>query len=349
MGALIRAGEPGSSPHARGTPVFLNFWLPCKRLIPACAGNTRNRIARWCSAGAHPRMRGEHSPTGTLPSFQSGSSPHARGTHPGNLVRHGTEGLIPACAGNTEWFSPLPACARAHPRMRGEHTAVPSGVGTKPGSSPHARGTPAPMQAMGPQHRLIPACAGNTVRGCALSLKSWAHPRMRGEHNHAANALRLPTGSSPHARGTRAASPFRDALTGLIPACAGNTRIYTHTWKRGWAHPRMRGEHAVTAATTATAMGSSPHARGTHVFTPTPGKGDGLIPACAGNTLASSSAFAATRAHPRMRGEHLEHLIAQNDVLGSSPHARGTPGHFGVAGGCAGLIPACAGNTWHRR
>ena len=290
-------------------------------------------------------MRGEHIQEILFDMEQKGSSPHARGTQPDGDFTFVPVRLIPACAGNTLRFHLALAQSRAHPRMRGEHQHRCRQWVHSTGSSPHARGTLLDMPRSHRPRGLIPACAGNTVRGCALSLKSWAHPRMRGEHNHAANALRLPTGSSPHARGTRAASPFRDALTGLIPACAGNTSQRLRACHASGAHPRMRGEHAALNTEAGKAVGSSPHARGTLPCcpgTPAPGR---LIPACAGNTVCGDVAAIVKRAHPRMRGEHSAIAIALRCTDGSSPHARGTHVFTPTPGKGDGLIPACAGNT----
>ena len=80
MAEVLRPGEEGSSPHARGT-------LGCRRakrgnmgIIPACAGNTVRDPVRQGSVRDHPRMRGEHLNDSLTPSNEVGSSPHARGT-----------------------------------------------------------------------------------------------------------------------------------------------------------------------------------------------------------------------------------------------------------------------------
>ena len=135
----------------------------------------------------------------------SGSSPHTRGA-PGPCLRRA-------------------ACARDHPRIRGEHAymghcrdgrqgIIPAYAGStshisyvppfSSGSSPHTRG----------------------ARGPKLLHRQWNrdHPRIRGEHHWVCNAdgildgiipayagstqhmhIRLPaeTGSSPHTRGAR--------------------------------------------------------------------------------------------------------------------------------------------------
>ena len=51
------------------------------------------------------------------------------------------------------------------------------------------------------------------------------------------------------------------------------------------------------------------------------------------------------RAHPRLRGEHGDHSIADFDNSGSSPLTRGARYFCVVAGRGGGLIPAYAGST----
>ncbi len=149
--------------------------------------------------------------------------------------------------------------------MRGEHQ--PSCLLTNPqaGSSPHARGTQRHSTQSVRKQRFIPACAGNTEDICIY--------------------CRLLYGSSPHARGTRD-SLNQDRFSSAV-------------------HPRMRGEHVKSAAS------SFYDSR--------------FIPACAGNTLSVVASGGTGMVHPRMRGEH------QPSVLSSNYQRR--------------FIPACAGNT----
>ena len=88
---------------------------------------------------------------------------------------------------------------------------------------------------------------------------------MRGEHELRDNILATSPGSSPHARGTPKYSMDMYGLSGIIPACAGNTPRpqVCNAWRRD--HPRMRGEHTVDGSPRQLNRGSSPHARGTPV------------------------------------------------------------------------------------
>ena len=168
-------------------------------------------------------MRGEHSRLATVPTGSAGSSPHARGTPNSDIVTLRTAGIIPACAGNTNRHSALTLPTRDHPRMRGEHLHAGVDNDGKPGSSPHARGTPHSACKFDQPDGIIPACAGNTEHAHNCPFAIWDHPRMRGEHQSAYCWRAAPTGSSPHARGTLIHQAKGNIMIGIIPACAGNT------------------------------------------------------------------------------------------------------------------------------
>ena len=89
---------------------------------------------------------------------------------------------------------------------------------------------------------------------------------MRGEHSGGIAFATAPEGSSPHARGTPPESALLSFVHGIIPACAGNTRRRYAPLQRQRDHPRMRGEHCPTIYAKSSAVGSSPHARGTLVL-----------------------------------------------------------------------------------
>ncbi len=194
----------GSSPHARGTH-HRTSGIPLNQTV-------------------HPRMRGEH----CLPCVRSvrcggsspharghggpghenwkpdGSSPHARGTQRRPRQRVPGPRFIPACAGNTPEPSPRALLSPVHPRMRGEHDGPYIRTEDGRGSSPHARGTHLGVGDAAKTGRFIPACAGNTCRPSHGTDADTVHPRMRGEHAATRAANSANSGSSPHARGTRA-------------------------------------------------------------------------------------------------------------------------------------------------
>ena len=193
---------PGSSPLARGTHLTAACLTHQRRLIPARAGNTPPPGAKTPGTAAHPRSRGEHDAVGAELGNGFGSSPLARGTQRLHRRRSGQNRLIPARAGNTRRRSPEKSPWSAHPRSRGEHPSPPHSAAHTPGSSPLARGTPLPRVPRGVVDRLIPARAGNTLRGVRGRSGMPAHPRSRGEHAELCRVSQTQFGSSPLARGT---------------------------------------------------------------------------------------------------------------------------------------------------
>ena len=189
--------------------------------------------------------------------------------------------------------------------MRGEHGNRPKGASHTSGSSPHARGTPMNRGVDHNHSGIIPACAGNTEVHVYRVYEPWDHPRMRGEHWSLSRHLTPFWGSSPHARGTPLPRSMMPCSAGIIPACAGNTRCLVFRGGARWDHPRMRGEHRKAAHWDNQSVGSSPHARGTHIGYDTATMFSGIIPACAGNTIGGYMDGNHQWDHPRMRGEHL--------------------------------------------
>ena len=116
-------GGSGSSPHARRAHNHLTVQKHSGGLIPACAGSTATINGVDHTHAAHPRMRGEHSPICCRVACWGGSSPHARGARGGEVDEYRIPGLIPACAGSTSHSTRTVRALRAHPRMRGEHSA----------------------------------------------------------------------------------------------------------------------------------------------------------------------------------------------------------------------------------
>ena len=111
----------------------------------------------------------------------------------------------------------------------------------------------------------------------------------------------------------------------------------------------MCGEHFIISARGLGKTGSSPHVRGALRPSATIGLGCGIIPACAGSTLFCHRFFGRFRDHPRMCGEHLPESAICGHSRGSSPHVRGAPSRSPLGAVNAGIIPACAGSTPHRR
>ena len=160
----ILTQRAGSSPLTRGKRYPDRYADRTGGLIPAHAGKTpaaRPRSYRW---GAHPRSRGENSPSSPYRAASAGSSPLTRGKRgEGGMTMNGLR-LIPAHAGKTDTGGVSTYGHGAHPRSRGENAAYVGDVPNDTGSSPLTRGKPEGPRGAHARVGLIPAHAGKTFR-----------------------------------------------------------------------------------------------------------------------------------------------------------------------------------------
>ena len=97
----VRIAVWGSSPRMRGTPGARVDRVRGRGIIPAYAGNTRNRRRQLHALRDHPRVCGEHRVSRKYQLNQAGSSPRMRGTPQQSCTQWIVSGIIPAYAGNT--------------------------------------------------------------------------------------------------------------------------------------------------------------------------------------------------------------------------------------------------------
>ena len=227
-----------------------------------------------------------------------------RGTPDGRVIRRGARGIIPACAGNTSLAVATTATRGDHPRVCGEHVDFLSARAHLRGSSPRVRGTRSYQLRRRFEEGIIPACAGNTCHAQFCERKRGDHPRVCGEHCAWLSSRSVKRGSSPRVRGTPAEIVVALKAPGIIPACAGNTTARGYRCAAMRDHPRVCGEHKLRAFDLGIPKGSSPRVRGTPVAAHIRRVGDGIIPACAGNTREAPRHGEGLRDHPRVCGEH---------------------------------------------
>ena len=116
-----KPGDPGTSPHTRGSPRDYADKNGFKGNIPAYAGITHSARSAKPPYWEHPRIRGDHDGSGSVTASAWGTSPHTRGSRRLGQ-RHGFRvGNIPAYAGITCSRGSPRASRREHPRIRGDH------------------------------------------------------------------------------------------------------------------------------------------------------------------------------------------------------------------------------------
>ena len=112
----------GSSPLARGLHDVANTRFGKFGIIPARAGFTSAQPPAWRRPRDHPRSRGVYSPTGSVRTLGSGSSPLARGLPRGYMNDMMDVRIIPARAGFTRLLQGRSRNYWDHPRSRGVYT-----------------------------------------------------------------------------------------------------------------------------------------------------------------------------------------------------------------------------------
>ena len=152
---------------------------------------------------------------------------------------------------------------------------------------------------------------------------------MCGEHWSQCRVCAPVEGSSPHVRGALVSSFIKTIQCGIIPACAGSTRLVLPLLRTFRDHPRMCGEHGGVNNYNNPTLGSSPHVRGAHAMTGEKTQVYGIIPACAGSTFDMIEILRQIGDHPRMCGEHVRRQSVRQLLTG--------------------IIPACAGSTQTHR
>ena len=213
------------------------------------------------------------------------------------------------------------------------------------GSSPLARGLQSKMNANIAAKRIIPARAGFTVVMIGFMVVSPDHPRSRGVYHARTSCGWQPRGSSPLARGLRAAIGTMVTHTRIIPARAGFTVGGGAFPLPCRDHPRSRGVYETLGQEHDGEAGSSPLARGLLEIDDAGQEGDRIIPARAGFTWIPVHSRSAPKDHPRSRGVYITGLTTEIPQVGSSPLARGLRHIRQTQGQAERIIPARAGFT----
>ena len=270
-------------------------------------------------------MFGEYSHIPRPGSGRQGSSPRVRGILDGISMHQVTDGIIPACSGNTQPGQPGQAAVADHPRVFGEYALTERRVSRDQGSSPRVRGIRCRSTVGSLLQGIIPACSGNT-NPCLLGiLGAWDHPRVFGEYLADHTTASCTMGSSPRVRGIPTETRPGKQRYRIIPACSGNTGVGSTFNASHTDHPRVFGEYVAGIHFRLAVGGSSPRVRGIRLLVEVGRRPKRTIPACSGNT------------NP---------VVFPPDALpGSSPRVRGILVINDRVILQLGIIPACSGNT----
>jgi len=169
------------------------------------------------------------------------------------------------------------------------------------------------------------------------------YPRVCGGAVLAFSSSELPMGLSPRVRGSLRRPMTPQAISGSIPACAGEPASIRQASRPLEVYPRVCGGARAGDARRAAQGGLSPRVRGSR------GQGDGAgdrcgsIPACAGEPIERGPRQVLHRVYPRVCGGAIPTTPNYSPYSGLSPRVRGSLRLLSDAGRAGGSIPACAG------
>ena len=238
----VRVVLVGSIPAYAGEPAFAAS-SPCwRRVYPRVCGGTHGR---WepvpGGRGLSPRMRGN--PVSARPVVADIRSIPA---YAGEPTRYRTPAqsrtVYPRVCGGTLAFSSLAArAAGLSPRMRGNRGKNAAGQYTG-GSIPAYAGEPSSVHPLCTSIRVYPRVCGGTGAPTLDAAAEW--------------------GLSPRMRGNPAPQSAVPALSGSIPAYAGEPNGYCHLAGAATVYPRVCGGTPLTPSLHPLAIGLSPRMRG---------------------------------------------------------------------------------------
>ena len=152
-------------------------------------------------------------------------------------------------------------------------------------------------------------------------------------------------GLSPRVRGKPSDSYCDPALSGSIPACAGETTSAETLQQIKRVYPRVCGGNILGRVQCRIEKGLSPRVRGKHRRPWFRAAFLGSIPACAGETAASDAVSIFGLVYPRVCGGNRKALSNCLACLGLSPRVRGKREKPETSRATLRSIPACAGET----
>ena len=217
------------------------------------------------------------------------------------------------------------------------------------GLSPRARGNRDFAGLADPGLGTIPACAGEPLTAQNAANSPRDYPRVRGGTWVRVELRYGNKGLSPRARGNLGLLLGHHLDAGTIPACAGEPFPHPSQNQASRDYPRVRGGTEILRDSLIQDWGLSPRARGNLANRTLYLKGQGTIPACAGEPSQAPPCSTPPGDYPRVRGGTGDAGHGFSWEKGLSPRARGNRRGIGFMAILVGTIPACAGEPCRLR
>ena len=155
----------------------------------------------------------------------------------------------------------------------------------------------------------------------------------------------MPSGSSPRVRSRRWRPPWCRRNTGIISACAEQTRRVGIPRRRGWDHLRVCGADGPIIIIGRPYLGSSPRVRSRPWFRSGRASASRIISACAEQTGCPHCDAGRSWDHLRVCGADGLPLDVCRNGEGSSPRVRSRRLDSSSTAAHPGIISACAEQT----
>ena len=108
---------------------------------------------------------------------------------------------------------------------------------------------------------ITPACAGKTPRVRHWRWRHWDHPRVCGKNDLQAIVRAINAGSPPRVREKQRHPRKTKGVTGITPACAGKTLLFSFQGTSSRDHPRVCGKNVFSTSCRISRAGSPPRVR----------------------------------------------------------------------------------------
>lgn len=234
--------------------------IRCGAARPACAGRTDSLSGPLHAVKGPPRVRGElgldHGPRRRVRTTPASAGRTRSPTYPSS----GPWDHPRVCRENTSGWTDRPGCGQRTPRVRGElraHRARAAQQWTTPAYAGRTL-SPTRSRSGSTDH---PPCAGRTRRRTRTSSSPWDHPACVGKTVKPSDPKVYVTGPPPRARGRQPQSPVPQHPVRTTPRARGRRCPDGVRRGRSSDHPRVCGENATHARSTAPKFGPPPHAR----------------------------------------------------------------------------------------
>ena len=247
----------------------------------------------------YPRGCGGTSPLPGAGYCIGGLSPRVRGNPDERLGQIERRGSIPAGAGEPSRLNLARISKGVYPRGCGGTYARGEGMPLKWGLSPRVRGNPFVARCVRRLAGSIPAGAGEPPFASGRTFCSRVYPRGCGGTGLSPVSTQAEPGLSPRVRGNRGMAWQMNAVSGSIPAGAGEPTPTRAARTSGWVYPRGCGGTSARAYASRNSTGLSPRVRGNRDLAVLRGDLAGSIPAGAGEPRVMHRPDEPARVYPR--------------------------------------------------